>query len=88
MDDEILQLQPIDPLPLQNLFAAQDDDLLPAPPSSPLRDQIIQLNFEAPPDHPDESGRMIALCLSVDASPGCGGIAWPAGEVRPWAPDC
>jgi protein N-lysine methyltransferase METTL21A len=24
----------------------------------------------------------ITITLSVDASPGCGGIAWPAGQVR------
>jgi hypothetical protein len=36
-------------------------------------DQLQTLSF--PPLVPE-------LHLSVDAGPGCGGIAWPAGEVR------
>ena len=74
--------------PLRHFFSASDrvldDDgdysdnvmLLPTPAPS-IRDQTIQINFETPSPH-----RTIALSLSVDASPGCGGIAWPAGEVR------
>jgi hypothetical protein len=70
-------------LPLRHFFLASESEnhddldlLLPAPAPS-IRDQIIQINFEAPPPH-----RVISLSLSVDAGPGCGGIAWPAGEVR------
>ncbi|KAH9017044.1 putative methyltransferase-domain-containing protein [Lactarius hengduanensis] len=55
------------------------ENLLPAQPPS-LRDQIIQINIRLPLDT-DESQRSITLPLAVDASPGCGGIAWPAGEV-------
>ena len=67
-------------LPLRHFFSApnshnQDDMLLPAPAAS-IRDQTIQLSFESP------LHRTIALSLAVDAGPGCGGIAWPAGEVR------
>ena len=67
--------------PLRHLCSADDSDLLPAQPAS-LRDQIIQITIEAPPLRPEESHQTIILSLVVDASPGCGGIAWPAGEVR------
>lgn len=73
-----------DPLPLF-FFSSDDPDL--APPLS-LPDQIIQINFEAPLHHhhaeeeEGESFRAITLSLSLDAGPGCGGIAWPAGEVH------
>ena len=69
-------------VPLRHFFSASESDdqddsdiLLPVPAPS-IRDQTIQINFESPPH------RTIALTLSVDASPGCGGIAWPAGEVH------
>ncbi|KAI9453207.1 putative methyltransferase-domain-containing protein [Lactarius psammicola] len=65
--------------PLQHLASSDDTDLLPAQPPS-LRNQIIQINIKLPLDT-DESPRSISLSLAVDASPGCGGIAWPAGEV-------
>jgi hypothetical protein len=55
-----------------------DPDLLPAQPPS-LRDQIIQIDIKLPFLDADESK---PLSLAVNASPGCGGIAWPAGEVR------
>ncbi|KAH9051861.1 putative methyltransferase-domain-containing protein [Lactarius vividus] len=64
---------------LQHLASSDDSDLLPTQPPS-LRDQIIQINIRLPLDT-DESQQSISLPLSVDASPGCGGIAWPAGEV-------
>jgi protein N-lysine methyltransferase METTL21A len=65
-------------VPLRHFFSAlgPDNILLPTPTPSSIRDQIIQINFETPPH------RTIALSLAVDAGPGCGGIAWPAGEVR------
>ncbi|KAI9430929.1 putative methyltransferase-domain-containing protein [Lactarius indigo] len=72
-----LSLDVIDPL--QHLASSDDLDLLPAQPPS-LRDQIIQINIRLLPDT-DESQQSISLPLAVDASPGCGGIAWPAGEV-------
>jgi hypothetical protein len=72
-------LDPIDPL--RHLCSADDSDLLPAQPAS-LHDQIIQITTEYPPRRPEESHQTIILSLAVDASPGCGGIAWPAGEVR------
>lgn len=67
--------------PLRHFFSATESDnqdhsdiLLPAPAPS-IQDQTIQINFETP------LYRTIPLSLSVDARPGCGGIAWPAGEV-------
>ena len=70
-------------LPLRHFFFASESDnqddsdiLLPAPAPSIPRDQTIQIKFESP------LHRTIALSLSVDARPGCGGIAWPAGEVH------
>jgi hypothetical protein len=69
-------------LPLRHFFLApesdnhNDDDMLLLPAPS-IRDQIIQIKFEATPPH-----HAISLSLSVDAGPGCGGIAWPAGEVH------
>ena len=72
--------------PLHHLASTDDPDLLPAQPPS-LRDQIIQITIKLPPLdvnslNADDSQRTISLSLAVDASPGCGGIAWPAGEVR------
>ena len=78
MEDE-KTLEDIDP-PLRHFFLASDDldgsDLLLPAPAPSIRDRIVQINFEAP------LHRTIALSLSVDPGPGCGGIAWPAGEVR------
>ncbi|KAH9991469.1 putative methyltransferase-domain-containing protein, partial [Russula vinacea] len=62
---------------LGHFFRAASDDcdlLLPAPAPS-IRDEIIRIDFET------QTHQTIALSLSVDAGPGCGGIAWQAGEV-------
>lgn len=59
-----------------NDFAEQDDKdttVVPVQPRSTLG-EMIQLSF------PTESP-LVSISLKVDASPGCGGIAWPAGEV-------
>jgi hypothetical protein len=64
---------------LGHFFRAASDDcdlLLPAPAPS-IRDEIIRIDFET------QTHQTIALSLSVDAGPGCGGIAWQAGEVCP-----
>ena len=77
-----LAREPLDVIdPLQHLASTDDTDILPAQPPS-LRDQIIQITISLPLLNTDESQRTITLSLAVDASPGCGGIAWPAGEVR------
>jgi hypothetical protein len=48
------------------------EELLPAQPAS-MHNQTINLSFPAPSP--------VLVNLLVDASPGCGGIAWPAGQV-------
>lgn len=59
-------LDAIDPL---RHFRVDDETLLPAQPQSTER-QIKPVGFGS-----------LTLKLMVDAGPGCGGIAWPAGEV-------
>jgi len=65
-----------------------DHNLVPLQPSSTIR----QFSFGAAADKTLASsntstpqlrspGPVVSINLSVDASPGCGGIAWPAGEV-------
>ncbi|KAI0079721.1 S-adenosyl-L-methionine-dependent methyltransferase [Panus rudis PR-1116 ss-1] len=70
------QLDALDPL--RHL---RDDDsadgIVPAQPKS-VHDELIQLSF---PTLADGLPNPLTVKLAVDASPGCGGIAWPAGEV-------
>ncbi|KAI0786436.1 putative methyltransferase-domain-containing protein [Abortiporus biennis] len=61
--------------PLRHLRNNDELDLIPAQPPS-IHNQTIELAFPSSDD--PEAYR---IKLSVDASPGCGGIAWPAGEV-------
>lgn len=49
-----------------------DLDVIPAQPPSVAK-EVIEMSFP-PLKYP--------IKLSVDPSPGCGGVAWPAGEVR------
>ncbi|KAF9817674.1 hypothetical protein IEO21_03330 [Rhodonia placenta] len=68
-------LDDLDPLRhLRGSADADDADLVPAQPPSIL-DQTIELTF------PSDTSETVSITLAVDASPGCGGIAWPAGEV-------
>jgi len=50
-------------------------DVLPQQ-SHSIRDGILKLSFLNDPNNP------LSISLAVDASPGCGGLAWPAGQVR------
>ena len=50
-------------------------DVLPQQ-SHSIRDGILTLSFVNDPHNP------LSISLAVDASPGCGGLAWPAGQVR------
>ncbi|KAF5388323.1 hypothetical protein D9615_000114 [Tricholomella constricta] len=70
--------------PLRHLMQQPDSDesdldldlklaLLPQQPRS-IYDETLHLSFISNPDP-------ITISLAVDAAPGCGGIAWPAGEV-------
>ncbi len=71
------RLDDLDPLRHFREDAGSDEDstIVPVQPPS-VRNQTIQLEFTAAPDIGS-----VAIKLAVDASPGCGGIAWPAGEV-------
>jgi hypothetical protein len=53
------------------LHAFSEDFVAVRPPTAPESEITIEV---------EGLGR--GLKLAVDASPGCGGIAWPAGEVR------
>lgn len=71
--------------PLRHLREDDSDEdgtahLVPVQPPS-IRNQTIELTFHASAA-PDTVPAPVIIKLSVDASPGCGGIAWPAGEVR------
>lgn len=50
--------------------------IVPVQPRSTYN-ELIRLSFPDP-----GCSTAIHVVLKVDASPGCGGIAWPAGEVR------
>lgn len=67
------QLDALDPL----RHLRNDDELDIVPPQPPsIHNQTLELVFPSTtPDGP------VSIRLLVDASPGCGGIAWPAGEV-------
>ncbi|QRV76637.1 phospholipase [Ceratobasidium sp. AG-Ba] len=56
--------------PLRHLRGDTDEVVPPQIPT--VVNQTIELNF-SPLEHP--------VKLVVDAGPGCGGVAWPAGEV-------
>ncbi|KAG6378406.1 putative methyltransferase-domain-containing protein [Boletus reticuloceps] len=84
LSDEIALDEALDALdPLRHLRGdtnlGDDDDsqsIVPVQPRS-IQDELIRLSF------PDcGSSTAIHIMLRVDAGPGCGGIAWPAGEVR------
>ena len=47
-----------------------------------IHNQTIELAFPASRDPTVDVPPAVTIKLAVDASPGCGGIAWPAGEVR------
>lgn len=58
--------------------ASSKSELLDALPqqSHSIQDGILTLSFLNDPHNP------LSISLAVDASPGCGGLAWPAGQVR------
>ena len=60
----------------------RDDYVLPIQPQLAVK-QIMNLSFSG-----DISGahrEQLTIKLAVDASPGCGGVTWPAGQVDlPW----
>jgi hypothetical protein len=69
-ESDLLEQEKLDEIdPLRHLRADDEDAIVPTQPPSVYR-QIQSLSFEP-----------INVKLLVDAGPGCGGIAWPAGEV-------
>lgn len=81
--DEIALDEALDALdPLRHLRNQDDPSdhilLVPTQPRS-VKNQCISLTFPSP--SPEGSATAIQITLRLDASPGCGGIAWPAGEV-------
>ncbi len=85
------KLDELDPLRHLRDDADPDEDgsvrIVPVQPPS-VRNQCIELSFHRAPATQDDTHvpAPITINLSVDASPGCGGIAWAAGEVRPRTP--
>ena len=71
-DRFILEEQLDDADPLRHLRDQDTDDLLPLIPAWPpsVHNETLHLSFQC-----------ITVALKVDPGPGCGGIAWPAGEV-------
>ncbi len=71
--------------PLRHLRNDEQHDteaILPAQAPS-VHDQTIQLTFTSTATGVSDP---LAVKLAIDASPGCGGVAWPAGEVC--SPSC
>ncbi|KAA1466003.1 hypothetical protein DENSPDRAFT_830731 [Dentipellis sp. KUC8613] len=73
--------------PLRHLRDEADGVLIPSQPHS-VQNEITELKFAlSGSDGNQRAGEhgpapsSVAIKLVVDASPGCGGIAWPAGEV-------
>ncbi|KAH7916700.1 putative methyltransferase-domain-containing protein [Hygrophoropsis aurantiaca] len=56
----------------------EETDIIPHQPRS-VQDEVLRLSFPQSPAL--ASAQQVSISLRVDASPGCGGIAWPAGEV-------
>lgn len=62
--------------------SASSSELLTVLPqqSHSVQDGLLKLSFshnwESPPSP-------ISIFLAIDAAPGCGGLAWPAGQVHP-----
>lgn len=85
--DDIARDEELDALnPLRHLMDQHEDisdaskplSVLPRQ-SHSIQNEIHELSFV---NDRDTSQPPITITLSVDASPGCGGIAWPAGQVR------
>ena len=86
LEEKLDELDPLrhlrDDPDLDHEVRADEDSIVPAQPPSILN-QVIELLFScsAKGSVTEKSGD-VTIKLAVDASPGCGGIAWPAGEVR------
>ena len=79
LEEKLDELDPLRHLREDDSDQDSSAHLVPAQPPS-IRDQTIELTFHASADTTVPAP--VTIKLAVDASPGCGGIAWPAGEVR------
>lgn len=60
--------------PLDRFMQGRDVSIVPDQLPSVRHGEKLQLSFSGP-------DTAITVDLILDASPGCGGVAWPAGEV-------
>ncbi|KAG7097232.1 hypothetical protein E1B28_004603 [Marasmius oreades] len=63
-----------------NLVRSQIVSVLPGQCHS-LQDKILKLTFSRTDVDEAGSAQDLSIILSVDASPGCGGVVWPAGQI-------
>ena len=81
LDEALDALDPLRHLRGDKSLGDDDDSdsqsIVPIQPRSTYN-ELIRLSF---PNPGCECSAAIHVVLKVDASPGCGGIAWPAGEV-------
>ncbi|KAH0839616.1 putative methyltransferase-domain-containing protein [Lanmaoa asiatica] len=77
LDEALDALDPLRHLRGDESLGDNDDshNIVPVQPRSTYN-EFIRLSF-----HDHGCSTVIHVVLKVDASPGCGGIAWPAGEV-------
>lgn len=68
-DSDLSEQERLDNLDPLRHFRVEDESILPSQPPS-TKEQIQSFNYGS-----------LTVQLLVDASPGCGGIAWPAGHV-------
>ena len=72
------KLDTLDPLRhLRNDEELDDADIVPLQPLS-IHNQTLDLSY---PSAHSAAPNSISIRLAIDATPGCGGITWPAGEV-------
>jgi hypothetical protein len=60
--------------PLNRFMQGSDVSIVPNQLPSVRHGEMLQLSFPG-------AATTITVDLMLDASPGCGGVAWPAGEV-------
>lgn len=66
--------------PLRHFRNDDEQAIVPVQPPSVLN-QTIQFCFPPLGHHNNQAVKPVVIQLAIDPSPGCGGIAWPAGEV-------
>lgn len=78
MNDELEGIIVSDGLARPSASASELLNVLPQQ-SHSVKDGMLRLSF----DHEwKDVSNPLEISLVVDASPGCGGLAWPAGQVR------